>query len=127
MNMTLHYMEVYVLSKGDKCPICGTTSGGEIPPSAAESAVFKGSPPPKTALTCQSLVYRASRRRREVAFTPELRAEVEQAVREVRDLLQRMSLPPPVADTRCRDCSLIGSCLPFVPKTLADLTQGGGT
>ncbi|MCD5408259.1 CRISPR-associated protein Cas4 [Candidatus Bipolaricaulota bacterium] len=74
-----------------------------------------------------ALFYRASRRRREVAFTPELRAEVEQVVQEVRDLLQRMSLPPPVADTRCRDCSLIGSCLPFVPKTLADLRQGGGT
>lgn len=74
-----------------------------------------------------ALFYRASRRRREVAFTPELRAEVEQVVQEVRDLLQRMSLLPPVADTRCRDCSLIGSCLPFVPKTLADLRQGGGT
>ncbi len=71
-----------------------------------------------------ALFYRASRRRREVVFTPELRAEVERVAREVRDLLQRMSLPPPVADARCHDCSLKGSCLPFVPKALLDL-QGG--
>jgi CRISPR-associated exonuclease Cas4 len=65
-----------------------------------------------------ALFYRASRRRREVTFIAELRAEVERVAREVRDLLQRMSLPPPAADARCRACSLKGSCLPFVPKAL---------
>ena len=72
-----------------------------------------------------ALFYRSSRRRREVVFTPKLRAEVERIVREVRELLQREELPPPVADARCRDCSLIDACLPFVPQALSLLTQGG--
>ncbi len=80
-----------------------------------------GVPVPKGAL-----FYRASRRRREVVFTPELRAEVERIVREVRALLRQKKLPPPVADARCRDCSLIESCLPFVPQALAALREQGG-
>lgn len=70
-----------------------------------------------------ALFYRASRRRREVTFTPELRAEVERVVHEVRKLLRQRRLPPPVADARCRDCSLIESCLPFVPQALAALSD----
>ena len=70
-----------------------------------------------------ALFYRASRRRREVVFTEALRQEVEQTVRAVRELLRRSELPPPAADARCRDCSLIESCLPFVPEALAALNK----
>lgn len=59
-----------------------------------------------------ALFYRASRRRREVVFAPDLRASVEQIVAEVRALLQTAQLPPPVNDVRCRDCSLVEACMP---------------
>ncbi len=56
----------------------------------------------------------SSHRRREVAFTPELRFSVEQAITEVRRILASDTLPSAPADARCRNCSLIESCLPFV-------------
>ena len=56
----------------------------------------------------------ASRSRREVAFTAELRRSVELAVAAIRDILRSDQLPSAVADSRCRNCSLIDSCLPFV-------------
>ena len=56
----------------------------------------------------------SSRRRREVAFTPELRFSVEQAIIEVRRILASDTLPSAPADARCHNCSLIESCLPFV-------------
>ena len=65
-----------------------------------------------------ALFYRASRRRREVIFTEELRAEVSRVVAEVRALLSQPYLPPPVADARCRDCSLAEICMPYLPKIL---------
>ncbi|TFU26489.1 CRISPR-associated protein Cas4 [Thermus tengchongensis] len=61
-----------------------------------------------------ALFYRASRRRREVRFTPELRALVERTVVEVRALLESARLPPPVHDARCRDCSLVDACMPHL-------------
>lgn len=65
-----------------------------------------------------ALFYRASRRRREVIFTEELRAEVAQVVVKVRALLSQTHLPPPVADARCRDCSLAEVCMPYLPAML---------
>jgi CRISPR-associated exonuclease Cas4 len=56
----------------------------------------------------------SSRRRREVAFTPELRLSAEQAITEVRRILASDTLPTAPADARCMNCSLIESCLPFV-------------
>lgn len=66
-----------------------------------------------------ALFYRASRRRREIAFTEELRNEVTQVTAEVRTLLSQPALPPPVADARCRDCSLAEICMPYLPAMLA--------
>lgn len=68
-----------------------------------------------------ALFYRASRRRREVHFTPELRQFVYEVVESVRALLSQTSLPPPVADERCPDCSLIEICQPYAPAALAEL------
>jgi CRISPR-associated exonuclease Cas4 len=65
-----------------------------------------------------ALFYQASRRRQEVSFTEELRAEVAQVVAEVRALLSQTQLPPPVADARCRDCSLVEICMPYLPAML---------
>lgn len=64
------------------------------------------------AVTRGAVYHHASRRRREVDFTRELRAAVEDATRSVRELLASETLPPPVADARCPDCSLLDVCLP---------------
>lgn len=63
----------------------------------------------------QGAIYHASsRRRREVAITPELRQAVAAASAEIRAALAAPTLPPPVNDARCRNCSLIDICQPAV-------------
>jgi CRISPR-associated exonuclease Cas4 len=59
-----------------------------------------------------AVYHHSSRRRREVAIDAGLRREVEEAVAAVRALLAQTSLPPPVNDARCDNCSLKASCLP---------------
>lgn len=66
-----------------------------------------------------ALFYKASRRRLEVPFTLELRAEVERIVAGVRRLLEQDQLPSPVADARCPHCSLIDTCMPYVGSAMA--------
>ena len=61
-----------------------------------------------------AIYHHSSRRRREVLFTDNLRGAVEQAVTDVRRILSENVLPQAPADSRCRNCSLIESCLPFV-------------
>lgn len=73
-----------------------------------------------------ALFYKASRRRLEVPFTPELRAEVERVVAEVRRLLGQDQLPPPVADARCPNCSLIDICMPHVGTALVTILEPPG-
>lgn len=68
-----------------------------------------GCPVPKGAL-----YYLSSRHRTEVFFSEELRKLVEQTVEAVRSLLREGSVPPPVNDARCRDCSLLDVCMPDV-------------
>lgn len=53
-----------------------------------------------------------SRRRREVEFTPDLRAATEEAVAGARALLGSGALPGAVLSPRCDGCSLRPSCLP---------------
>lgn len=64
-----------------------------------------------------AIYHHSSRRRREVVIDAALRAEVEYAVISVRVMLGDARLPPPVADARCRQCSLIELCQ---PRALAD-------
>ena len=61
-----------------------------------------------------AVYHHSSRQRREVDFTADLRSAVERAVADVRRILSEDTLPPAVADSRCRNCSLIEACLPFV-------------
>ena len=58
----------------------------------------------------------ASRKRREVPFTPGLRQAVLDARDGVRELLRTRVLPPPAADERCQQCSLFEECEPFAPR-----------
>ena len=53
-----------------------------------------------------------SKRRREVAFTPELRALTAETARRLHELIQSGITPRPVRKARCRGCSLLELCLP---------------
>ncbi len=64
-----------------------------------------------------AIFHATSRRRREVAVTPELRRQVEYMVGAIRQMLASGRLPPPVNDARCRECSLKEICQ---PEVLAD-------
>jgi len=66
------------------------------------------------------IFYFTVRRREEVLFTPELRAEVEQLAAEARRIVAAGELPPPIDHpARCRDCSLEPLCLPDEVRRLA--------
>ena len=71
-----------------------------------------------TAVARGALFHAATHRRIEIEFGPELRRQVEVIVEQVRAMLDAQRVPLPVADARCRHCSLADSCLPGV---LADV------
>ena len=73
-----------------------------------------------------ALYHHRSRRRREVLFDLRLRQEVEITTALVRALLRSGKLPPPAADRRCRDCSLVDRCMPFVFDRLQTGKEGRG-
>ena len=59
-----------------------------------------------------AIYHATSHRRREVAITPALRQAVETCIAEVRTAMAAPTLPAPVNDKRCRECSLIDLCQP---------------
>lgn len=61
-----------------------------------------------------AIFHAKSRRRREVAITPELRRQVAQTADAIRAMLASGCLPPPVNDARCRECSLNTTCQPEI-------------
>lgn len=61
-----------------------------------------------------AVYYFASRRRLDVAIDADLRARTLEVLARVRALLLGRALPEPVADARCRNCSLAGACVPEV-------------
>lgn len=65
-----------------------------------------------------AIYHASSRRRREVALTSDLRGEVEHVTQAVRHMIESREVPAPVADARCRRCSLRDSCLPFARQRL---------
>ncbi len=77
-----------------------------------------GVPVPKGAV-----YHAASRQRRGVIFTSELRERVRRAVDGIRAIDAQESLPPPVEDKRCPPCSLIESCMPKVGAERARLRR----
>lgn len=64
-----------------------------------------------------AIYHHSSRKRREVEFTPELRARVVEVTDAIRTMLRSRQLPPPVNDRRCIHCSLRESCMPGVVET----------
>lgn len=65
-------------------------------------------------VTHGSIYHHSSRRRREVAITATLRAQVKETVAAIRLLLASDVLPAPVNDARCKECSLKDICQPEV-------------
>ena len=59
-----------------------------------------------------AVFHAASKRRREVEFTPELRILVERSLEELRGLLDSQRVPPAVFKPACEECSLFEICLP---------------
>ncbi len=64
-----------------------------------------------------AIYYHRLKRRKEVVFTPELRDEVLRAVREVSSLMESGILPPAPNDKRCKQCSLLGVCMPHLASS----------
>ncbi|MDP3498659.1 MAG: CRISPR-associated protein Cas4 [Candidatus Nitrotoga sp.] len=63
-------------------------------------------------ITHGAIYHHTSRRRREIAITPELRQRVEDTVAAIRAMMNSGKLPPPVNDLRCKECSLNEICQP---------------
>ncbi len=61
-----------------------------------------------------------SHQRREVKINKTLRKSVLQTIQEIRTIQQQDTLPPPVNDKRCRNCSLIELCQPALLDTLTE-------
>ena len=59
-----------------------------------------------------AVFHAASKRRRDVEFTSELRALVERSLEEFRGLLDSQCVPPAVFKPACEECSLFEICLP---------------
>ena len=67
-----------------------------------------------------AIFHASSHRRREVVITPELQARVIDTASAIRAMLVSGTLPPPVNDSRCRECSLKEICQ---PEAVADHTR----
>ena len=65
-----------------------------------------------------ALFYHKSRRRETVAIDEALRAQTVSIISTVHELLSSVVLPPAGNDARCRDCSLLDTCLPALADTL---------
>ncbi len=65
-----------------------------------------------------ALFYGETRRRERVAFTPELREEVQNALEQMHELYRRGRTPQVRRSKRCNACSLRELCLPELGRTL---------
>jgi CRISPR-associated exonuclease Cas4 len=72
-------------------------------------------------VTTGALFYSASKRRQVVEFDTRIRSLVTATVQAVQATLQTQIMPPPVADARCDDCSLLEACLPQSLKKFPQL------
>ena len=73
-----------------------------------------------------ALYFGASRRRREVQFTPALRSDTIKMARQVLDMLLAQRTPPSETGVKCAHCSLKDLCLPDLPDRsgLHDYLEG---
>jgi CRISPR-associated exonuclease Cas4 len=78
------------------------------------------------AVPAGAIYHVTSRARREVEFTPTLRAQTETAAARLHELLATRQVPPPELKPRCRGCSIRGICLPEIfghPERIERMTK----
>lgn len=63
-------------------------------------------------IDCGALFYGKTRRRQDVAFEDDLRAETETMAKQLHALFNARITPTPVFDKRCPNCSFFSYCLP---------------
>jgi len=61
-----------------------------------------------------AIFHAASKRRREVEFTPELRQLTETAIADLHALIESGKIPPAIFKPQCEECSLFEICLPQI-------------
>jgi CRISPR-associated exonuclease Cas4 len=64
-----------------------------------------------------ALFYGTTRRRKDVAFSPALRAMVEESASRLHALVASGITPPAIYSKKCESCSLKDSCLPDLRKS----------
>ncbi len=64
-----------------------------------------------------AVYYVASRQRETYPLTTEVREATKEVIALIRDMMISMKLPVPVADRRCRSCSLNDACMPFAIRS----------
>lgn len=69
-------------------------------------------------ITEGAIFYAKSKKRRVVPISTALRETVELTLEAVRKMLTSATMPPPVADFRCKECSLIDICQPYAQTAL---------
>lgn len=62
-----------------------------------------------------------SHQRREVELTDALRRKTAEVVGNIRTMLSEQTLPPPLDDSRCPNCSLVHACLPSGVRRLSSV------
>ncbi|WP_462363965.1 CRISPR-associated protein Cas4 [Pyramidobacter porci] len=67
-----------------------------------------------------ALFYGTPRRREEVAFSPQLRAEMEDACAQAHQLLDAGVVPPAVLLPHCKSCSVSDICQPKMSRTVGN-------
>jgi CRISPR-associated exonuclease Cas4 len=80
----------------------------------------------KKAVPRGAVFHAASKRRREVEFTPQLRKTTEEAITALHVLVETATVPPAVFKPACEECSLYEICLPKLtsrPSTLAQAAR----
>jgi len=68
-----------------------------------------------------------TKRRREVPFTPDLRARTADAAARLHALLATRTAPPPVVHPKCKQCSLYRVCLPELVAAPAAYRRAAGS
>jgi len=61
---------------------------------------------------CGAIFHASSKRRRELEFTPQLRAQTEAAVRRLHELIASGRIPAAMLMPKCEGCSLHETCMP---------------
>lgn len=64
-----------------------------------------------------AIFHAGSKRRRQVDFTPDLKARVLATLADIRSMLSAGARPPPVNDRRCPECSMRDTCMPGLTQT----------